>query len=458
MLEEGDRILAGISGGADSLCLLALLWETCREREIFLMALHVHHGLRGEAADGDEAFVRDFCREREIPFRSVHVDMKKTAEERGLSEEEAGRLLRYEAFDAVMAKEGCTKLFLAHQADDLAETMLFNMTRGSGLAGLCSLRPVRGKICRPLLYLSRAEIEAHLESKGMTFRHDETNDSDRYSRNLIRHRLIPVLKEMNPGFLDHMAALSSDSFEMTSYLAEEKDLCRKLYTERRGEDIFIREELFSENKIASPTHFLIGLMGEAAGKQQDISRVHAHALSSLASGETGKRLDLPHGLLARRVRGGILLGKRPAETEDQPETKGLPLPLSIPGSVTFGSWTITCRLISEKPSQIPKKTWSKWFDYDRMSDGIVLRTRQRGDHLIIHPSGKRKSLSDHLTDIKYPAEERDRLPLIACGAEILWIPGDRTGEGRRVTDQTEHILEIRIEGAENECKDQCHDI
>ncbi len=201
MLKQRERVVAGISGGADSMCLLGLLLEWRELLDLEIHAVHVNHGIRGKAADADEKFVEEFCRSRNVDFRAVHADIPSLARKSGQSEEEAGRNLRYEAFCETAVKLNCRKIAVAHNRSDNAETVIFNMLRGSGPAGLKGILPVRKmkdtgiEIIRPLLNTSREEIEFWLGENGMGFRTDETNLEMQYSRNIIRNTVMPLFKE-----------------------------------------------------------------------------------------------------------------------------------------------------------------------------------------------------------------------------------------------------------------------
>ena len=206
MLGKEDRVIAGISGGADSICLLFVLLELKKELGFDLVAVHVHHGLRGEAADRDEDYVRQVCTEQKIPLEVFHRDVRAYAGERGLTEEEAGREVRREAFLECAVRRSATRIALAHHRNDNAETVLFHLCRGSSLEGLSGIPPVSGCWIHPLLCVDRREIESYLEKRGISYCTDETNQEMCYTRNRIRGRVIPCLEEnVNPRAMEHIA-------------------------------------------------------------------------------------------------------------------------------------------------------------------------------------------------------------------------------------------------------------
>lgn len=243
MIEKEDRILLGVSGGADSVCLLCLLQELSKRMGFSLGVLHIEHGIRGEESLRDADFVRRLCREKGLPFEQRSYDVPKLAKEEGLSEEEAGRKVRYAAFSEKMEKEGYQKTAVAHNLNDNAETMLFHLARGSALAGLSGIPAVRGRIIRPLLCLERREIEAYLAAIGQDYCQDRTNQELIYSRNRIRHQILPELEEINPKAVEHMGKTAAFIGEADLYLTREaKKLEEACLKKKKGEvRIAIRE-------------------------------------------------------------------------------------------------------------------------------------------------------------------------------------------------------------------------
>ena len=225
MIRNGDVVVAGVSGGADSVCLLTLLVEYRKDHSFTLVAAHVHHGLR-ENADGDEAYVKELCERLHVPLEILHIDAKSEAERLGVSVEEAGRIRRYEFFREI-SKGG--KIAVAHHRDDLCETMLFQMFRGSGISGLRGILPVSGEIIRPLLSVSREEIEAYLKEAGISWRTDESNEELIYARNRIRHEILPVAEEICAGAKEHMAESSARLREIEEYIKAQAEVEKAKY-------------------------------------------------------------------------------------------------------------------------------------------------------------------------------------------------------------------------------------
>ena len=200
MISEDDVVIAGVSGGADSVCLLFVLCELQRSMGFRVKVCHVNHGLRGEEADADERYVVELCRRMGVECRIFREDVELIARNRKQSQEEAGRAVRRAAFERMCREDGGTKIATAHHRDDNVETVLMNISRGTGIQGLCGIWPVRGKWIRPLLYLDRCQIEAFLTDQKLAWRTDLTNNEDSYTRNRIRHNIIPAMTEqINAG-------------------------------------------------------------------------------------------------------------------------------------------------------------------------------------------------------------------------------------------------------------------
>lgn len=217
MLLECGRVIAGVSGGADSVCMLLILKTCCDRKNLPLQVVHIEHGLRGEESLADAAFVEDLCRKLKIPCTVLHKDVASLADREGLSTEEAGRMVRYDAFQKVCREDG--RIAVAHNMQDQAETVLFHLARGTGLDGLAGMQPVRGNIIRPLLCCSREEIEDWLRKQGQTWRTDATNQDTAYSRNLLRHQILPVLQqEVNAQAIRHICEAAERAGEAGAYL------------------------------------------------------------------------------------------------------------------------------------------------------------------------------------------------------------------------------------------------
>lgn len=236
MAEKGESVIVGVSGGADSVCLYKILLELKNYFDIDIIAVHIHHGIRGEEADRDMNFVENMCNNDGVKFRYYKYDVPGYAKTNGLSEEEAGRTLRYKAFDEV-AKElisngRSVKIAVAHNRNDSAETFIHNLCRGSGLKGLAGIPCKNGSIIRPVLCLTREEIEMYLSEHNITHIDDSTNFTEDYTRNKIRHRVLPYLSEnINDNSISHICQAADELREIEDYLSEVTIICMKILSQ-----------------------------------------------------------------------------------------------------------------------------------------------------------------------------------------------------------------------------------
>lgn len=320
MIPGGSTVFAGLSGGADSVCLLRMLAAYREMHPFSLTAVHIHHGIRGEEAEEDARFCEALARELQLPFLRADCDVPKEAAAGGISLEEAGRLARYRVFGELLAGEGGenARVALAHHMDDAAETLLLNLLRGSGPLGAASMRAVRGPYIRPLLVLTRQEIETYLALTGAPFRTDSTNLADDAARNRLRHHVLPYLQaELNGRSAQHLAAFAEKQEALADFFCAEAEKRQGRYLEEREDGILVRDQLFAEELPAMRTFLLREAMAKVSGSGRDLGGVHVEAAAGLFRKGRGKRLSLPGGLTAVRIRGGVLLQK----TEDAGERK-----------------------------------------------------------------------------------------------------------------------------------------
>lgn len=483
MIAPGDVVLTGFSGGADSVLLLELLRELAKKDGFQVQAVHVHHNLRGEEADRDAAFAEAFCAERKIPFFLYSCPVEEVARKEHLSLEEAGRMERRRVFRECMEAHGGTRIALAHHRNDLAETMIHHLARGTSLAGLASLRPVRGNFIRPLLCLERTEIEKELERRKIVWCDDSTNQADDYTRNGIRHHVIPYLeRQVNERSVAHMAETSLDLLEAEEYFcAEAEKLFRSCCVRREG-GLELQERLAKEAKILQ-RYVVRDCLEQLAGQRKDLGREHLESVLDLFEKQVGKRVCLPYGLEAVRGYDGIVLrssdgnvlrkeksvpaaekaekaknGKRTGGDGAEKNCNGI----EIPGEGIYhwkefqirASFPQTESLEAGQSGQwqganfkrISEKKYTKCFNYARIRDGLVLRTRRSGDFLTVRADGSRKKLKDYMIDAKIPREQRDSILLAADGQEIVWVVGYRISERYRVREDAEKIIQLEVSG------------
>ncbi len=470
MVEREETILAAVSGGADSLCLLMLLHALCGEMGYALRVVHVEHGIRGEASLHDARFVEEICAKYKIPCRIYHCQTLDYAREKKLSVEEAARKLRYQLFREAAEEFGADKIAVAHNQNDCAETMLFHLARGSGLQGLCGILPVRGRIIRPLLCLAREEIEAYLEQSGQEFCTDETNMQLMYTRNKIRHQILPLLTQVNDNAVFHMNQAANVVAEAVELVEGLRLLAAEKYVCASAECVCVSQKLLEEPPLIA-REVLRSVLAQTAGSSKDIQRIHVQQLYDLFARQNGKVAELPYKMRAQRTYEGIMLWKGRAQKlrnaaapgaesraaaesiSDSVQLVSLTLPIGGSLAVPSYGYEISTRLLEKIPQneEIPKKIYTKWFDYDKIKGTTRLKTRQEQDYLIINTEGSRKKIKKYFIDEKIPVYLRDQILLLADDTHVLWVIGYRISEDVKVTEHTKRILEIRVNGG-RECE------
>lgn len=442
MIQKGDRIIAGVSGGSDSVCLFLLLSDLAREWEFALHVMHVEHGIRGEESKEDAVFVQKMCAEKEVPCRVVTVDAPGFAKDNHLSLEEAARSLRYRAFQEYRQEllkettEGGVLIATAHNRGDQAETVLFHLIRGSSLKGLTGIRPVQEGLIRPLLFAGREEILTAIQERKAAWREDSTNADITPTRNRLRHEILPQLEKLQPQAIEHIAAAAEDLAEWEAYLEKEtKDALIQCLTEERP--LVIKKDSYESYAPLLKRRIVYEAIALAAGSRKDIERTHVEAVMELMEKQSGRQLSLPYDLNAQRIYQGVRLVK--LHTGTKKETRG-----KTPEEMQ----KLVRMRVFDRPDNllIPKKKYTKWLDYDKIKNGLQVRTRRSGDYLTIEDTGGTKSLKKYLIDEKVPGEERGDMPLLCDGSHVVWVIGKRVSAYYKVTDQTKRIVEVLYVG------------
>lgn len=453
LLAKGDGILIGLSGGADSVYLTYFLKSIQERYALRLYAVHVHHGIRGEAADADEAYAKKYAEQLGIPYESIHYDIPALAKQKGMSEEEAGRYYRYQCFRETAASRGCQKIAVAHHRDDQAETVLFQLLRGSGLRGLGGIRPCRDGIIRPLLVMSRQEIEQELTEAGISWREDASNRDVGYTRNKMRQQIIPYLQqEIQPQAVGHIAETAMQLQEAWDYLHRQARMAIDRLVHCEQDRVWFERTAFMQIDPALQSYILLELMEELAGSRKDLGKIHVEDWIQLIRGETGKRISLPYGLQAGRDYECIWLARmvRQEETKsgENAVVSGRLLQEGYQAEIDDlpGKVQMQCHPRAKLSEEIPKNNCTKWFDYAKIIVGFVWRHPMPGDYLVFDRQGHRKKLSRLLLEAKIPGEQRGQVWVLADGSHILWVPQiQRISMGYYVTPETEEVLVVHIE-------------
>ena len=495
LFQEEDHVIAGVSGGADSMCLLVMLKKLAGEMNLKLTAVHVNHLIRGLEADRDEAFVKDFCKEQDIPCIGVKAAVKTYAAEHGMSVEEAGRIARYQTFYQVARKicgsdeiPSSIKACVAHHRDDNAETILMNLIRGAGLKGLRGMSSIGERfgitVVRPLLCLGRQDIEEYLKDEKVEFITDSTNEEDAYVRNKVRLDVIPGLQKINPRASEHINEASLAIVKAQEFIERESAKAIRVMVDQREGGWYIDLKRYSELDITVKEQMIRDLLEQIAGSLKDIRRVHIENILQLENKQTGRRVHLPYGIIAYRSYGNLILkqatrsdrmaqdmtdyarkegeyGKNEngpdTEEEDYSEPEEFlidPTHLTTEPSrvLLWNGLELEMTLIHVNPvtrqQLIAKNEYTKAFDCAKIKGNLALRKPDPQEEIQFF--GGRKTIRKYLVDEKVPREERDDI-LVLCDEEnIMWILGYRMSETYKITEMTNLALQVSIIGGENE--------
>ena len=441
LFRPGDRVIAACSGGADSMALLLFLLRCKRELAIEVLATHVDHGLRGEAARADARFVARFCQSKGVEL--FLYDARRSGvtipDHPG---EDWARRLRYAWFDELAAREEAC-IATAHTLSDQAETLLLRLARGTGLHGLGGILPRRGVYRRPLLCLSRAETEAYCAALGQSYVQDETNGTDLFARNRIRHEAVPALRAVNPAAERCIARLCTQMQELDSWLTAESAALLQAAATPRGYDVQTLREADGP-VLTAALHSLVAPVRDAEEKYVSLLRflvLKGEGALQLTGDVTYKVQKYSEGReLVRLSAAGAL----PPPAPPQPALPGI---YRLPGGYTLALQVEKYEDFL-KNAPIFKKDLNCCADYAKISKNVLLRTRQPGDDY--RPRGRhlRKTLKKYYNEIAVPSAERPLLPLLADGSQVLWLWGSGFAEGLAPDRYTREVLIIRTEKTE----------
>jgi tRNA(Ile)-lysidine synthase len=443
MVDNGSRILIGLSGGADSVCLLHVLTMLRQKYLISLHALYIDHGLRPGETDREIQFCCKICEQHETPFLTKSVDVKSYAKTGKLNMQEAARLLRYRTYEETAYEINANKIALGHTADDQAETILMRLFRGSGPTGLAGIPPVRKNIIRPLIEIERKDIENFLGSEGINFITDSSNAKKDYLRNRVRLSLMPILREFNPditGTLSKTAAIFREEeryFEILVTKTLMKLISRK--TETRIELFLtpfeIMDKVIMRRVLRRAIDETKGLRG--------VSFIHIEDMVNLIkTGSPGDRIYLPGGIRVIKDYSTLIL------TSEAPLTLSS-YTLTIPGETILKEAGVLIKASEaeiQQPEAFEQGIWKSHgiFDADTIRLPLTARPRNDGDFFYPLGFGKRKKLQDFFVDQKVPRDERNRIPLIVSGGNILWVVGHRADDRFKVTEKTKRVLKLEV--------------
>lgn len=430
MITQGDTVIVAVSGGADSMCLLHFFNSISSKKQLNIICAHVNHGIRGEEALRDENFVRSFCEKNSIRFECAHFDVPFLSSESGESEEQCGRRLRYEFFASLSDN---AKIATAHNLNDCAETFIFNLARGTGLKGLTGIPAVRDNIIRPLIECTREEIEDYLSFYNITYVTDSTNLNDDYSRNRIRHNIIPVLNEINPSFFSAFGNCTSVLSETENYISEKTE---KAFIETQCDGKFSISYILSLENIIK--NRLLKRIAEGYGAY-DVSSKHVELLSELL---LKKGAVMLHGEITI-ASDGFYLFKTEKKKEDiiineaySPEKT----------HYIFSGCVIDVTPVdkNEINNYNSKRLSAMGYADAEKIENSVFRSRCDGDRFRYPHSEHSKSLKNLFREKGITPEDRRGVPFIADEENILWINGIGVSEYAAITPESKRIVKIAV--------------
>ncbi|MGO1469418.1 MAG: tRNA lysidine(34) synthetase TilS [Tissierella sp.] len=451
MIDKGDNIVLGLSGGHDSIVLLHMLLYAQKKLSFNLILAHVNHGVRGEDALRDEMFVRNLSKRLDLQYFSTKVDMIGVAKEKNISEEEAGRELRYDFFRSIIKKLGKGKIAVAHNRKDQAETLIMRIMRGTGIDGLKGMDFKIGDIIRPILDIDRWEIEKYIEDNNIETVLDRTNLETIYTRNKVRLELIPYIeKNFNPNIIDTLFRLSEnaklDSEFLEKYTNDRYESSLKRRTDKSkvfDYNIFKDEELSIKKRIIRKS------IENLNNSLQGIEHIHISSVIELFSRkETGKMINLPNDIVARISYDDLIIEKN--KENEFNSFNSLEKNLIIGENILKEhNVELTLEVFNKKDIVLERQSKNvKYFDYDKIIDGIFIRKRKPGDRFVPFGMKGSKKLKDYFIDEKVPRQLREKIPLLVDGKNIIWVIGYRTNEIYKVDENTKTILKIKYKNKE----------
>ncbi len=431
MLCDTKKIVVGFSGGADSVCLLHILNSVKNEYRFDLIGAHVNHGIRGDEALRDSDFARDFCEKLGVDFKLRNIDCIKLSEESGESVEVCGRNERYHFFYGLADSD--VKIATAHNANDNAETVLFNIARGSTIKGGGGIPPVRGIIIRPLIYCTRKEIEGYCFENNLQFVTDSTNLCDDYTRNKIRHKVLPILEEINSEAISNFTYFSHNARETSAHIANEAnavinyahngDATYKVSALLEYSDVVIRE-------------VLVCLF--SAWSDKTLGRKKLDELLALLT-KSG-RIQVYGNIFAEVIKGNFRFFKDGDAIKPDCITVD-----EIPSKIQFGKYSVDFDHISQSSKKINKKVLDNLIDCDKIVGNVFLRTRVEGDKISLFDRKVTKTLKKLFCEMNIPVEKRDFIPVLCDDIGVLWVYSVGVDARCHIDSDSSNIIFVRGE-------------
>jgi tRNA(Ile)-lysidine synthase len=443
LVDHGDRILVGLSGGMDSSTLFFVLDSMKDALSVDLAIAHVNHQLRGAESERDEAFVRGLAEKAGVPYYLLREDVKAYARKAGVSIQHAGRDVRYTFFSRLAADYGYQKIAIAHNRDDQVETFLLRIVKGTGINGLSSIPISRGLIIRPFLRSSRSEIDAYATQHSVPHVEDSSNLKDGYERNFVRHRISPLLEKLNPRFKEKILLLLADIASVNTGLAGDAEDFLAKHIEAAGGEVKVPIEalkaLNPEVRFRVVSRLLSRLEPTFVALRPHIGLVEG----SVFSERPNNSVTLPHGIRVKRIYGNVVFTR-------QPHVPSTSVTLDIQAgrnSIPSLGLELEVSLTDEKPCSFPVDKGSALLDADLVGP-LIVRTFREGDRFVPLGMAQSVKLKDYFISRKIPRELRRMIPLLISGKDIVWVVGERIDERYKVTAGTTRFMRIMTRPAE----------
>lgn len=425
MLDNVKTLAVGVSGGADSMCLIHILSRLKEDYGIILKVVHLNHGIRGAEALRDESLVKSYCEEKGIELLAFHKDIPFLSKQRGLGEEECGRIVRYECFK----EAACDAVATAHTLSDSIETVIFNLLRGTGTKGLCGIPPKRDdNIIRPLIDCTREEIENYCKENGISYVTDSTNLTDDYKRNFIRHNIVPLFGEINPNYSDSISSALEILKDENDFLSESAN---ELLATSKCDNGYSRRFFLDAHSAVRKRAIALLLSGtmEKSTEKRHIDLVNELILSGKGQIELNKHLYI-------RCENDIISFQTPQKAVESWECR-------LVDSTHFITPYGTYALLKGSERDIKNKNA---IDADKLSGEITMTSRRQGDSFFSSKRKNTKSLKKLFCEDKIPTQNRDKLAVFRSGEKLVWLENYGT-DGRYLPgEKTKNILIIKKEG------------
>jgi len=505
LLPPGQIVVVGVSGGADSVCLLHILARWQQGRDIKLHVAHLNHQLRGGESEAEAEYVSELARSLGLPATIASQDAAAHRVKRNCSLEEAARELRYASLARVATKLGATRVATGHTQDDQVETILMHILRGTGTAGLCGLAPCTPLpydrqrtssmaspsiaspdesggsnllLVRPLLDITREETTRYCRERGLDPRMDSSNRSLSFLRNRLRLQLLPLLRQYNPSVDRALLRLADIAREDNAFIEGESLALWKELVRQEDNAVYLVKKQLAALPVALQSQLLRTALARLAGDARDIEAVHIEAARSLLNKPAGKEVSLPRGLICRGGYDELVIARLPSVTGGArfvPATEGhcqsrpvltkqsqhppcpfppLPgeFPITVPGETVFPGWRVTAGIVRERAAGPPRadsaEAISADFDLQKIGTELFVRQRRPGDRFRPLGMSMSKKLQDFMVDARIPRAWRAHIPIVCSPHQIVWVVGWRIDDRAKITETSKEILRLEFIRAE----------